>query len=136
MWKWPGPVHRRDGASLIILAGVDLLNNVNWAFALNTPTALFFSTGTSAGLTANWAASSPTGDSYTLQVSTDSGFNSAVTTSSNTVLTTSTITGLSVNTTYYGRVNAVIYGSSSSWTSNVTTATLANIPATAFPRGR
>src|SRR5205814_4755583 len=51
---------------------------------------------------------------------------------SNTALTiaTASVPALQVNTTYYGRVNSIINGSSSVWTSNVTTATLANIPAT------
>src|SRR5205814_7932033 len=52
-------------------------------------------------------------------------------TSSNTVVTIATTAAtLQVNTTYYGHVNSIINGSSSVWTSNVTTATLANIPAT------
>src|SRR5262249_44220068 len=83
---------------------------------------------TATALTSTWTATSPTADSYTFQVSTASDFSGTLT-SSNTVLLTATTTAtLSVNTTYYGRVVAVINGSSGSYSSTITTATLANIP--------
>src|SRR5205823_6652575 len=49
----------------------------------NAPTGLAFTSATVSSLTASWNASSPAGNSYTLQVSTDSSFNGTIT-SSNT----------------------------------------------------
>src|SRR5205814_3835406 len=94
------------------------------------PTNLQYTTATTNNLTAAWNTSAPPGDSYTLQLSSANDF-SILILSSNTVLTGAVIGSLSVNTTYYGRVNSIISGSSSAWSPSVSTATLANIPATA-----
>jgi len=98
--------------------------------ALDPPTNLQFTIASSTDLTASWTPPVPAGDSYLLEISTDSG-SSPVAGSSNTVNTNALIPSLSPNTTYYGRVRTIINGSSSTWTSTVTTATLADIPATA-----
>src|SRR5205823_5636493 len=88
--------------------------------------------GTATSLTASWNATSPAGDSYTFRVSTDTNFNGTIS-SSNTVSTSATasVPALTPNTTYYGQVNSVINGSSSPYSANVTTATLAVVPNTA-----
>ncbi|MCG3204500.1 MAG: hypothetical protein KCHDKBKB_01215 [Elusimicrobia bacterium] len=98
---------------------------------VNPPTGVDFSSVTHQQLAAIWIAPSPAPDSYVFQVSTASNFSGDIVSSNTTVLTATTTTPLSVNTTYYGRVTALINGSSSPWTSNITTATLANIPASA-----
>lgn len=98
--------------------------------ATTAPTNLVVTTATANSLSASWSASSPVGDSYTLQVSTDVGFG-IVNGSSTTDSLSSQVSGLAVNTTYYVRANSILNGSSSVWTSYVTTATLADIPATA-----
>lgn len=110
----------------------------NWLFlgstvtlTVNTPAGLFFSSAAAVGLSAMWNASSPLGDTYHLQVSTAQNFSGTITSSNTALLIATTTANLSVNTTYYGRVNAIINGSSSPWSSNITTATLANAPATA-----
>jgi hypothetical protein len=86
-------------------------------------------TATLTSVTVAWDAPTPAGDSYTLQFSTFANF-SLILASSNTVLTTATISGLSINTTYYARANSIVSGSSSGWTAYITTATLAQTPAT------
>jgi len=93
---------------------------------------LAFSFATPTSLTATWNSTTPPGNSYTFQASTDTNFNGIIT-SSNTVLNiaTASVPALSINTTYYGRVNSIVNGSSSDWTSYITTATLAVIPTTA-----
>ncbi len=98
---------------------------------VNAPTGLFISSAATNRLTGGWTASAPTGDSYTFQVSTASNFSGTITSSNTTLLIATTSASLSVNTTYYGRVNAIINGSSSPWSASVTTATLANQPASA-----
>ena len=79
---------------------------------------------------AAWNASDPAGDTYTVQVSTSqSDFANPV--SSNTVNLNAVLASLNVNTTYYGHVRSTYFGVDSVWSANVTTATLANQPASA-----
>ncbi len=107
--------------------GVDLLRNTNWAIGLNPPSGPQFSVAAPTSLTLSWTAPSPSGDTYTFQISTNSGLTAPVTSSSTFNLAGSS-SSLSVNTTYYARANSVIAGRPSSWSSVITTATLANPP--------
>src|SRR6185295_12833729 len=92
------------------------------------PLNLQFIAATVNSLTAQWTAPNPSGDSYILQYSTDSGFG-IVNGSSITTGVSATIGSLGVNTTYYARVASVLSGSTGSFTlGSVSTATLANAP--------
>jgi hypothetical protein len=60
--------------------GVDLGNNTNWVFGSNPPTSFDFSGVASTSLDMTWVAASPTPNSYSIQVSTNSNFSTPATT--------------------------------------------------------
>ncbi|OVE78360.1 hypothetical protein BVX98_00455, partial [bacterium F11] len=92
------------------------------------PGSFQFVASSSYSLTADWTASDPAGDTYTLQLSTANDFTGTIH-SSQTAALSAERDGLAVNTTYYGRVRADINSGVSPWSNPiVTTATLADIP--------
>lgn len=107
--------------------GVDLGGNTNWAIGLNAPTLSVYAVDTSS-ITYLWPTPTPYGDTYSLDVSTNPAFTAPATSDSTSNVWISTA-GLLINTTYYARTNTVINGTASGWSTSLTTATWANIPA-------
>lgn len=91
------------------------------------PTALNSTASTSTTLTAAWTAPNPAGDTYTLEISPNSGFSSI--SSSATAGLSATVSGLSVNTLYFARVKATTGGVDSNYSTSVSTYTRAVQPA-------
>ncbi|OVE77605.1 hypothetical protein BVX98_02240, partial [bacterium F11] len=92
------------------------------------PGSFQFISASTYSLIADWTASDPAGDTYTLQLSTANDFTGTIH-SSQTAALSAERDGLSVNTTYYGRVRADINSGVSPWSNpTITTATLADIP--------
>jgi hypothetical protein len=80
-------------------------------------------------LSASWTASTPSGDSYNMQVSTTSDFSGTLVTSNTANVFATTPLTLSPNTTYYGHVNVVVAGVPGVWSTPDAMSTRAQAPA-------
>ncbi len=99
--------------------------------AAAVPIVADFTGVTISSLTANWGAgTNPAGTTYTADLATDGSFGS-ISATSVTVNTSAGFTGLAINATYYVRVKArSVQGIDSSYSSAMSTATLAVAPVT------
>lgn len=93
-------------------------------------------TGIGLSPTLSWNASAGA-TAYAVQVATDAGFTTIISSKTGVTSTSTSITGLNANTTYYWRVNASNGGGSSSWSTAFSFTTVAvvipGVPSQVYP---